>query len=615
MYFHFLKLTALGASQDQIHTIYNNITGANGLDASGFPDITPSAWTQYTGYIFSGGISSGQLGVQNLNSTNIYSMPNPEGPMGNIVTQHADTSFIRDTGYYVNPPSGCCFPAGTQVMLAEGHGSLAIEKIKPGMRVLSPTRNNPHDFSTVKLVSRPRRDGRALYSLLSKPNSVEFTATHPIFLRYAKENGSPVLGFVDVETALKVNPLWGAFQLEALPRNSLKQSIATSPQDDDTLLYDLILDPSEHKAAASDVSTFFVCQSGSNEKVQVCSEAPNVVALPATTRFVLAFVAIMASRPDVAKYFPDGLRSGALDYTARILSHRHQAAAAVMERADALENASMLGKDINLDTALSALGALKADAQPLMDASEAVISAMGLTLQDYLDDGWQFLPSAVADTGSLKTFCLSTHNISLAQNSLMKVAPGLKNTMLRAQRALSQTLMGNPKISISVASSHGEQKTATAAETHKIAYSSIGPNLHRVHSVLEVLDCHESSSLSPWPDMYTLTVTVDDGAAVLSATGQVSQDVSALWPLHVKKLPSVGRVDALAHWHIGWIAVTGAVVSKNALQQVNDWTQSNAQAVTKMDIYAEVLGADVGKDIVQTLFGNSKQNADDEAAE
>ncbi|KAJ4362083.1 hypothetical protein N0V83_011025 [Neocucurbitaria cava] len=411
MYFHFLKLSALGATQDGITNLYNSITGDHGLVAGDFSDITPSTWMQYTGYLYN-----------------------------RLVTGNS-------------PPSGCCFPAGTQIVLADGKETTAIENVVPGMRVLSPTRTDPLAARSVQSLSRPKRDGRALYIFHDGLGEVRFTATHPIFLRYDGGDEMPVLGFVDVGEALSVNSLWTAFRLETLPAVALVQSAAApllgGKDDEDELLYDLVLESPASQSKTSDVSVFVISQPGSRKRLQVCSEAPDVSALPALTRFVLAFLEAVGSRADAARFFPDGLRLGGLDYLRRVQTHRAAAATAVSTSTSLLHETSRFGKNISLETALSVIGSSTHDAQYLMDASEALASALGLGLQCHLDNGWQFVPGHSTDTTQQRTFCLSTHNLSLAQTSLLQIPPQLEKVSTKVLRALSATLLNTTKTSIS----------------------------------------------------------------------------------------------------------------------------------------------------------------------
>lgn len=596
MYFHFLKLYCLGATQDQITEIYNNITGPNCLLAGGFSDITPSTWTKYTGYILSGPISYSQLGIQNLNRTGTCTMPGVDNGDATYITMHADTSFLQQTGYWQSPPSGCCFPADTQIVLADEKTSTAISTIVPGTKVLSSTRDDPLAVATVKALSKPRRDDRALYSFLDGCQDVKFTATHPIFLRYDEQNGLPVLGFVNVAEALSVNPLWAAFNLETIPATLLLQDVGSSPSGgttgQDELLYDLVLEVTASRNNTSNVATFVASQAGSDKRLVVCSEAPDLTALPAMTRFVLALLQTIGSRPDTARVFADGLRCGNLDYLERIQKYRNAAAS------DISHQSSQFGRDINLDAALSVIGGSMNDAQAVMDASEAVVGSLGLGLQCHLDNGWQF-SSLVSDATQPNSFVLSTHTITLAQASLLSLPTSLKQSATENIRSLSQKLLKTTNVQASFSLVGSGQRLEPASS--QVACRSVGSHLHRVHSVQSCHFTESEESKLPWSQHYKLVMSMEDDNTVLVAEGCVMPDVAAMWPLRIEKLAQGGVVDGLVNWHVGWISVTGAVVLTSVLDTIDDWT-SNDDEMGRIDLYAEILGAKVGEDILQTIF-------------
>jgi hypothetical protein len=134
----------------------------------------------------------------------------------------------------------------------------------------------------VRFVSQPKRAGRALYELATMPG-IWLTATHPI-LQGVDANNYPVLGFVDLILALRTNPLWGSFHIVHLPVSSLTQKAGTALSSE--VLYDLVLDNTAGHAGTSTHSL----QTSSGITTTVLSEAPDIAALPSTTRFVLALV-------------------------------------------------------------------------------------------------------------------------------------------------------------------------------------------------------------------------------------------------------------------------------------------------------------------------------------
>jgi hypothetical protein len=64
MFQHFLKLSALGASDTEIQFIYTTLTTPSDdspqfIDPSAFNGITPDKWRSYRGYLVPGKISTG----------------------------------------------------------------------------------------------------------------------------------------------------------------------------------------------------------------------------------------------------------------------------------------------------------------------------------------------------------------------------------------------------------------------------------------------------------------------------------------------------------------------------------------------------------------------------
>lgn len=565
-------------------SLFTSITGPDGLDPSGFSDITPATWTAYTGYLLTGPIESAQLNVTGMGQTSQYAVPVEE--MYTVISQHADTSFVREAGYWQSPPSGCCFAVGTAVVLDDG-SNLAIENILPGMKVKSVTNASEDTHRVVKCVSKPKRDGRALYSFRKDIRSVRFTATHPILLGYDDSTSRPVLGFVDVASALMANPLWAAFELETLSRDDLVQH-TSSNEEKAEVLYDLVLEGSTQNGLMEG-ATFTICQGVSDKTLNVCSEAPDVCAMPAMSRFVLAILEAIGSHQATTTFFPDGLKSGAVDWLRRILKHRQAAATFTSE--------SPVGwtyGPVDMDSALSVVQGSINDAQVLMDTAEAISSALGWRLQCHLENGWQFLPSSAGSENRRMILCLSTHHLTLVQIPLLQIPACLENAARAAITTLRRILFRSSNLSATISILTFDHKSVLTARNLKCR--SAGSNVHHLHSTTPVVDLKGNEQSTAWTHRYKISLSMDEGSVVLEAEGGVVPDVPAMWPLYLRRSESNRMTEMMTQWHVGWISVTGAIVPETSLGSACTWALNT-------EIYAERLGGLIGKDLMETVLG------------
>ncbi|TPX14613.1 uncharacterized protein E0L32_005305 [Thyridium curvatum] len=594
LYFHFLKLTALGASSAQLQDIYATLTAPGKIDGSAIQDVTPSNWTKYTGYLQSGPIAYGQLGVQNLNE--VTWIPTFRGPP---VSVHCDTDFLNHAGYWQSPPSGCCFAAGTGIVMGDGHTVVPIDNIQSGDMVLSTNGEGSNSHRQAVFVSKPRRDGRALYES-KDAKGVCFTATHPVH-RGFDSRGCQILGFVDVSGALRVNPLWAAYPLEQLSPTEVSQMAAGEAEE---TLFDLVLDVPSAGATGGGAPTFVV-QSPAGDRITVCSEAPELAVLPTTTAFVLGFMRSLGQCKDLQRFFPEGLQAGVLDYYARIRRLRGASATAAAGR-DAL--ATTIDDD-RMTTAVSILSSGNLPPQVLADASESIIAAMGLGLQSHLDLGWQYISDENTRATGPSRSMLSAHFLQLSQPAVI----GLPTLVQQEHVALVEAIRGllsktDTKLSVSISSS--STLAAGEPEKHTMNVQSLGPYLYHLGT----------SELVPLPDnlpgarksgvVYTLKMALDS-QLVLQAHGTLEDEVEARWPLHLASLSTSSDAGLkahwsdLQHWHVGWISVTSAHVGEEQLVRRREWfgTGGADAVLSPIERYGGLLGTAVGDDIAKAVMG------------
>lgn len=626
MYFHFLKLTAIGATPEQINEIYNYLTDPNPdhetLQAGGFSDITPSTWTSYTGYMLQGGISYDQLGVQNLGHRWTHAIATGGGDVV-TVTYHADTEFLGMCGFSQSPPSGCCFRAGTRVVLDDNQTTVPIEDVRPGQKILSPTQNDAHATRTVQYVSCPSQARRPLFSFRHM-SDVQFTDTHPMIRNY-DEDRSPIVGFVNVGAALQVNPLWGAFHLQQIPREDL---VEIAPKEQDETLFDLVMDQWTPGDSVPRVATF-VIQTAEGKRLTVCSEAADVAAMPATTRFILAFASAIGKSNNVKKFFPEGLSVGVLDYAGRIRRYRAAIADQATSPSDGQKQLAVLPHTLDMPSAISVLGQAgqgQVSPQALADATEAVTAVMGLSLQSQLDDGWQFASTAAAASGMDEDAAvLSTHFIQLTQPDVLELPEHVVVMHEKLVKKLG-SLLSDKSSGVSITVALGSSATA-ARKAQGVAVESLGPRLHRLHAIIPMKAAndqpHRSSNVQDPPTgyvindrdapgvpiSYSLTLTIDS-QLTLSAQGSVVPDIEARWPLHLTSIGIDGEeglktsLDTLQHWHVGWISVSGASVRREILKRAERWNKPAAGGMSPMEVFGELLGRKVGEDVVGSVLGH-----------
>jgi hypothetical protein len=603
MFFHFLKLAALGATEDQISDIYTAITVRSApsqtvLDPSGFSDITPSTWQSYRSYLEPGNIQASQLNVSNLGEHRSYfAGGGATSPV--TVTTYADVRFLNDTGYYQAPPSGCCLRSTSQVLMEDGRTLKPIAAIKPGDRVWNATANTARHAPQVAFISQPTRNRRNLYAYSCMPD-VLFTDTHPLYLGI-DEHGFTLIGFVDVQKALSVNPLWASFTIESVSRGDL---IMVSPDQDDETLFDLVFDQSADCLASPPCSLpTYKVRSNSGQELRVCSEAPNPAMLLPMTAFVLAVAKELGASNDTLSFFPGGLAAGVLDYSARIRRHRSVCANAIVTESDAELNK----KSLDMSTAVAVLSVSQLSPQVVADSMEALIMSLGLSMQIAADNGWQQVsPTLNTHTTPRLYPVVSTHFLQLTQPALLTRPAQLPRAYHQVLALLRKALLDtSATVDVQVCQAN-QAPTCQRAQIHRL-----GPHLFQLRTDIAMT----AQEAQPTDRSYTMTLTIGSDV-ILTATGSIVPDVDARWPVYLRQLNGASQemLQDVGTWHVGSLMVTSGTVTREHLGIAETWglvddrdgdggcrSEVVCSPATK---YADCLGHAVGRDIVASVIGS-----------
>ncbi|KAK2051736.1 hypothetical protein LY76DRAFT_639976 [Colletotrichum caudatum] len=254
--YHFVKLAACGATDEQINGIYQEMTTVVPiLDGSTFGEIYANHWRTYDAWITKGYLDFGDLGATKLDSWHAYPFYFP-GQMPTF--SYLAVDVIRHYDYWKSAPSSSCFSASTRVLMASGEVKM-ISEVTPGESVLfrpSDTKDGGKS-RTVAFVSKPKRAGRRLYELQSFPG-IQFTETHPLLLESNDESriGSfPVLQFVNKLLAASLNPIWQSFETVRIDPHGIIMHNAAKDLDEE-LLYDLIFEPVATKGGSTSTQLY-----------------------------------------------------------------------------------------------------------------------------------------------------------------------------------------------------------------------------------------------------------------------------------------------------------------------------------------------------------------------
>ncbi|MBC9248806.1 hypothetical protein A9179_00820 [Pseudomonas alcaligenes] len=328
------------------------------------------------------------------------------------------------TGYRDTGGGGCCFAAGTGVLLADG-SERPIETLQPGAQLA--TTAGPRRLA---LVARPWRAGRALYRLDELPIAV--TATHP-FLRFPQA-GQPALCSIDPLllnaripglAALGIAPLGAGSPLlrltadgspQAYPLRQLQPLEGSGSADEQ--LYDLLLEPGPEPAG------YLV--GGAGTYLAVSAEMPDI---GAHADIAPGFLALTQSlyhelHNDIAGLHQDEL-APLLERLAVQLGQQLLGSALqqVRQRPPALRQSNLANADAHSATsAFFDLLArphgpnLRSSAQPsdfnwqLNLLTEQLLGNLGDTLLAQLALGWREAGSAEGDTLAISLFEVSLLN-------------------------------------------------------------------------------------------------------------------------------------------------------------------------------------------------------------
>ncbi len=306
MFHHFIKLMALGASNEEINQLIDELRNA------GLPilnDIDKGNWQSFNGFLYNHPIvdhndidSTASNGI--LKSEYLPSM-SPYGGSWMKEENSFEFTAIGQPGnkYRETPGGGSCFSKGTSILMHD-FSVKPIEEVQSGDRVASPTGSRE-----VAFVSTPFRRGRTLYSFNGL--SFCFTATHP-FINSERSEKHPQLlsvnpkelklwiptlskgGIAKIENGVKVIQVQASkfLQTEAITIETLNQHKVDNSKDE--LLYDLILQP--------DSSGTFEYIAGSDGNLfLVASEIPLISQHPYLTYTVLEMLSL--ALPNFMKKF------------------------------------------------------------------------------------------------------------------------------------------------------------------------------------------------------------------------------------------------------------------------------------------------------------------------
>ena len=283
---HWIKLSALGASDDEINTVIEKLKN---LGLRIFPDVDAGAWQHYFVWYSPSSIDHNDIDKDAARGEleEVY-LPSVYGT-GSYMNEENSFEFTASDQpgeQYRSVPSSSCFSSRTKVLMANGMLT-EIEQIKVGDHVASP-----HGPRSVMFVSTPNRNGRTLFSI-NNYAGFWFTATHPFInaqhssskqpyylahsplqLDHAVPTlGSKGIGCLGVHTRL----VHSNGEMEVL-------SIQAQQADgEEELLYDLILEPD-----CTGLFEYFV----GDEKMQflVASEIPSFSTATVTEKVACAII-------------------------------------------------------------------------------------------------------------------------------------------------------------------------------------------------------------------------------------------------------------------------------------------------------------------------------------
>ena len=253
LYHHWVKLTALGASVDDVNRLIGQLAGAGlSIPAS----VQSGVWTQYSVFLQNRpNLDHADLddACRGVMRESVWS-PGSASPPGSNMPEAYSFDFIANSmpgSRFHKPSGGSCFSGNTGVLMADG-SFRPVAELRAGDLIARPS--GP---GRVAFVGQPLRNGRPLFSF--KGEDFRFTATHP-FVTACAGSGGPKLAAVDSIGLDVAVPTFGRAGIASLvPGTQLADNAGgavRSPDierhDDavpDEVVYDLVPDPMSTEAS------------------------------------------------------------------------------------------------------------------------------------------------------------------------------------------------------------------------------------------------------------------------------------------------------------------------------------------------------------------------------
>ncbi|KAK4182657.1 hypothetical protein QBC35DRAFT_509550 [Podospora australis] len=409
MFCHFAKLSACGASDNELQNIFNELTTtAPKLDPGFFGEITPQTWRSYRGWLSSGGLDWPDYDAHNMNASEVVSgMSGYPYPVLSYTTYYLSDQFVRDHGYKKPKESSSCFTGNTLVVMGDPDKTVQkISEIKPGDLVLGSSSSKVVEFvRKVAFVSSPRRNGRTLYSLKDYPD-VLFTDSHPI-VSPKEPSETSVLKFVNKDTASSLNPTWQSMSKADFDPDLLVSHPFQSENDNpDEILHDLVFEPENipNPALNNTPIATYVVQASNGQRLTVASEAPALEWFPHEAFFITA----------AARRIVDGASDDEIEAITELVSSSNLCTrsllAATTWKSIHEHGSTCAGTTTEEEFDPSWLLTASGESQPTADLVEKLIAYLGRTITHEIRNGWtrpfETKPDADDGTKSYKNVLL-----------------------------------------------------------------------------------------------------------------------------------------------------------------------------------------------------------------
>ncbi|KAK5196645.1 hypothetical protein LTR92_004190 [Exophiala xenobiotica] len=396
IYTHFVKLLACGATPTDIGFIYSVMCFQEPqIDPAAFPNITPSTWTSYRGWI-----SSGLLDYGDLNGQNLTAHYTEHKPLLAYDKRYLADQYAEARGYWRNRPSSCCFLGDTLVVLEDGKTASKISELQEGVEVLSSVcaQDSTRQPRKVAFVSRPARAGRTMYSYKALPG-ITFTETHPFVVR--NSTAKPLLSFVDADIASALNPTWQALRTSNITADALQTSPDIAGQE---VVYDLVFGDMPENVAGP--TTYFV-QSSNGQQLETASEAPLISWFPHAARFYNSLIGFLTTLGADFNALSTFLKSDQVCCQIQ-LQETSLAAARLFPLAVAPTS------PVTLQTLLGQ--ATVSQRQPTADFLELLVSLLDRSINHEIHSGWMYV-SDRSEPRLQQVLQLQLHSLSFLSES------------------------------------------------------------------------------------------------------------------------------------------------------------------------------------------------------